>query len=79
MHVNLENAEKAIEAAAGDIAKQDQIVRDYQVLRDKIHNGDKKGKAGGNANEADQEAAEIAQEEARKLQSGLPFPLPFSL
>ena len=29
--------------------------------------------------EVQKKAAEIAQEEARKLQSGLPFPLPFSL
>ena len=29
--------------------------------------------------EVQRKAGEIAQEEARKLQSGLPFPLPFSL
>ena len=29
--------------------------------------------------EVQRKATEIAQEEARKLQSGLPFPLPFSL
>jgi hypothetical protein len=29
--------------------------------------------------EVQKKAGEIAQEEARKLQSGLPFPLPFSL
>lgn len=30
-------------------------------------------------NEVQKRAADIAQEEARKLQSGLPFPLPFTL
>ena len=30
-------------------------------------------------NEVQKRAAEIAQEEAKKLQSSLPFPLPFSL
>ena len=30
-------------------------------------------------NEVQKKAAEIAQEEAKKLQSSLPFPLPFSL
>jgi DNA-binding protein YbaB len=29
--------------------------------------------------EVQKKAADIAQEEARKLQSALPFPLPFSL